>query len=58
MTNCIKLQSILAGLRERGHNVTEQDSFSSIVFGVQRDQDTGFITAYADFRRDGHVDGF
>ena len=44
-------------LESIGHKVQEQDSFGSVVAGVQRDEDD-MLTANTDFRRGGVVDGF
>ena len=48
---------MLEGLSARGHSLARQDSFSSVVVGVQRAED-GRIYANTDFRKAGAVDGF
>ena len=48
---------MLEGLSARGHKLARQDSFSSVVVGVQRAED-GRIYANTDFRKAGAVDGF
>ena len=48
---------MLEGLSARGHWLARQDSFSSVVVGVQRAED-GRIYANTDFRKAGAVDGF
>jgi len=50
-------ESILEGLRLRGHQLVEQDGFGSVVVGVERRED-GRIYANTDFRKAGAVDGF
>ena len=53
----ISTQAVLEGLSARGHKLARQDSFSSVVVGVQRAED-GRIYANTDFRKAGAVDGF
>ena len=53
----LSTQAVLEGLSARGHKLARQDSFSSVVVGVQRAED-GRIYANTDFRKAGAVDGF
>ena len=53
----LSAQAVLEGLSARGHKLARQDSFSSVVVGVQRAED-GRIYANTDFRKAGAVDGF
>ena len=52
-----KFQSILSGLKERGHKLERQDGFGSVIAGVEMGED-GKIYANTDFRKAGEVDGF
>ncbi|XP_013791576.1 gamma-glutamyltransferase light chain 1-like [Limulus polyphemus] len=49
-------QEVLQGLQQKGHDVEEMGSFSSVIMGIVRDKDE--LYASADYRRGGATDGF
>ena len=51
-------QWMVDGLRNKGHNVTKFGLGGSIIQAIMVDRKTGSITANADFRKGGTVDGF
>jgi len=49
---------IVDGLETIGHNMTKTNIGGSIIQAIMVDRDTGAITANADFRKGGNVEGF
>jgi len=52
----IFVQVLIEGLQQKGHNITQQESFECIVQSIRHKD--GHITANSDFRKDGTPDGF
>ena len=49
---------IIDGLKARGHKVSKKPIGGSVIQAISVDRNTGMITANADFRKGGTVDGF